>query len=144
MTSSSGTYDKSGRTAFKICGLWILMRFLTYRGPHRSAYRWQKRRIKGIIYRHVSIKSVSYLPFFGSVNRILGADSKAMLKLIASCLVAKWRQSYYCICGYVKIRVTITMVRNTCWCIQGSQETMIWIIIHQPQWEDGDGINLYW
>ena len=54
-------------------------------------------------------------PLIASVDGLLGVEDTAILKMIASCLAKKWRQTYCRTCGYAKIRVAITLVRATHW-----------------------------
>ena len=85
-----------------------------------------------------------FSPFVASVDGLLGVEAADTLKRIASRLVTKWNQPYSNICGYVKIRVAITLVRTTHRFIRGSWVTAHRISVQQPQWEDGAGFNLFW
>ena len=62
-----------------------------------------------------------FTSFFASVDRLLGVEATDTLKRLASCLAKNWRQPYSRTCGYVKSRVTITLVGSTHRCIQGSR-----------------------
>ena len=59
--------------------------------------------------------------FVASVDGLLGVEATATLKMLASCLATKWKQSYSKTCGYVKSRIVITLVRATHRCIRGSR-----------------------
>ena len=85
-----------------------------------------------------------FSPLFAPVDRLLGVETTATLKIIASCLVKKWRQSYSRTCFYVKSRDAITLVWATHRCIQGSRVPGHKISVHRLQWEDGISINLFW
>ena len=52
-------------------------------------------------------------PFVASVDGILGVEVTSTLKSIAICLASKWKQPYSKTCGYIKIRIAITLVRAT-------------------------------
>ena len=54
-----------------------------------------------------------FSPFLALVDRLLGVEPTDTLKRIASRLATKWRHPYSKTCGYVKIRVAITLVRTT-------------------------------
>ena len=58
-------------------------------------------------------------------------------------LATKWKQSYSKMCGYVKSRIAITLVRATHRCIRGYRVPAHRISVHRPQWEEGAGINLF-
>ena len=59
--------------------------------------------------------------FVTPVDEILDVEAEATLKMIASHLTTKWQQSYSRMCRYVKIRVSMTLVRATHRCIWGSR-----------------------
>ena len=54
------------------------------------------------------------------VNGILRMEAGYTLKLVASCLIKQWKQTYYWTCGYTNSRVSITLVRSTHCCIRVS------------------------
>ena len=62
-----------------------------------------------------------FYPFVALVDGLPGVEATATLKRLASRLATKWNQSYSKTCGYVKSRITITLVRATHRCIRGSQ-----------------------
>ena len=84
-----------------------------------------------------------FSPFVASVDRLLGVEATATLKRLVSCLSTKWKQSYSKTCGYVKIRIVITLVRAIHRCIRGSRVPAHWIRVQRHQWEYGSGINLF-
>ena len=84
-----------------------------------------------------------FSPFVASVDGLLGVEATATLKRLASLLTTKWKQPYSKMCGYVKIRIVITLVPATNRCIQGSQVPAHRISVQRPQWEDGAGLNLF-
>ena len=82
-------------------------------------------------------------PFVASINGMLGEESTATLKRIASLLATKWRQPYLRTCIYVNSGFVITLVQATHRLIRGLRVPAHKISVHQPQWEDGAGINLF-
>ena len=84
-----------------------------------------------------------FSPFVASVDGLLGVETTATLKSVASCLATKWKQSYLKTCGYVKSRIAIALVCTTHRCIRGSRVPAHRISVQRPQWEDGAGINLF-
>ena len=84
-----------------------------------------------------------FSPFVASVDGLIGMETKATLKRIASRLSSKWRQSYSKTCGYVKSRIAITLVRATHRCIRGSRMPARKTSVQRPQWEDGAGLALF-
>ena len=84
-----------------------------------------------------------FSPFVALVDILLGVESRATLKRLASRLATKWRKPYSKMCGYVKSRIAITFVRATHCCIRGSRVPEHHIRLHRPQWEDGAGLDLF-
>ena len=70
-------------------------------------------------------------------------EVEAALKRIASLLEKKWLQPYSRTCGYVNIRISITLVRATHQCIWGCTVTAKHISVQHPQWEDSTGVILF-
>ena len=81
--------------------------------------------------------------FVASVDRLLGVEATATLKMLASRLATRWKQSYSKTCGYVKSRIAITLVRATHRCIRVSRVPAHRISLQRTQWEDDAGINLF-
>ena len=84
-----------------------------------------------------------FYPFFASVVGLLGVEATVTLKRLASRLATKWKQPYSKTCGYVKSRIAITLVRATHRCIRGFRVPAHRISVQGPQWEDGEGLNLF-
>ena len=84
-----------------------------------------------------------FSPFFALMDGMLGVESMATLKRLASCLATKWKQPYSKTCGYIKSRITISLVRATHCYILGSRVLAHRISVQRPQWEDGSGLNLF-
>ena len=84
-----------------------------------------------------------FSPFFSSVNGLMDLEAMATQKRITSRLATKCRQTYSRIFIYVKRSITITLVRATHWCIQGSRVTAHMISVQRLQWEDGSKINIF-
>ena len=85
----------------------------------------------------------NFSPFVASVDGLLGVEATATLKRLSSRLSTKWKQPYSKMCGYVKSRIAITLVRATHLCIQEHQVPTHRISVQRPQWEDGAGKNLF-
>ena len=84
-----------------------------------------------------------FSPFGALVDGLLGVEATTTFKRLASRLATKWKQPYKKTCGYVKITNTITLVRATHRCIQGSRVPAHRISVKRPQWEDYAGLNLF-
>ena len=84
-----------------------------------------------------------FSPFVASVDGMLGVEATTTLKRISIRLATKWNHSYLKTCGYVKSRISITLVRATHHCIRGSRVPAHRISMQRPQWEYGAGLNLF-
>ena len=95
---------------------------------------------KKSMYLEACLQQRQHFPsFVALVEGVLGVEATATLKRIASRLATKWRQPYSTMCGYVKSRAAITLVRATHCCLRGSQVPAHRISVQQPQWEKGRG-----
>ena len=73
----------------------------------------------------------------------MGVEAGSTLIRLASRLAIKWWQPYSRTGGYVKIRIDITLVWATQWCIWESRVLEQKIIIQRLQWEDGTIMKLF-
>ena len=90
------------------------------KSPEKCLHEAEKR--KKNMYLEACLQQRQHLsPFVASVDGLLGVEATATLKRIASLLATKWRQPYFKTCGYVKNRVSITLVRATHRCLRGSR-----------------------
>ena len=107
---------------------------LTYRtkAPEKCLHEAEKGKKK--MYLGVCLQQRRHFsPFVASVDGLLWVGAMATLKRIASFLATKWKHTYSKTCGYVKSRVTITLVRAPHRCIRGSQVPAHWISVRRPQ-----------
>ena len=59
-----------------------------------------------------------FTPLVFSVDGMCGIEAQAASKRLASCLSQKWRRTYSQVCGFVRSRLSITLVRLTSWCLR--------------------------
>ena len=84
-----------------------------------------------------------FTPLVFSVDGLMGKEAQAFLRRLAQLLSRKWEQPYSQVCGYVRARVSIVIVRATHLCIRGSRIPADRISHHRSQWEDGAGLGLF-
>ena len=77
------------------------------------------------------------------MDELLGVEATETLKMLASCLATKCKQSYSKAFGYIKSTIAITLVRATHRCIQGSRVPVHRICVQRPQREDGAGLKVF-
>ena len=105
-----------------------------------------------ILQRHEDAKKKKYLdaclearrqftPLVFSVDGLMGVECKAATQRLAAALSAKWRRPYSEMCGFVRSRLSLALVRATNLCIRGTRNPTK----RSPtfQWESGAGVNLY-
>ena len=78
----------------------------------------------------------NFSPFVESTDNLLGKESRTLLKKLSALLAKKWEKPYSEICGYVKARMSIAMVRATHLCLRGSRIPTSQMSNRRPQWED--------
>jgi hypothetical protein len=107
---------------------------------------------KAILARHEEEKKKKYLPacerqrkhftpLVFSVDGLMGAEADAARKRLASRLASRWKRAYSQVCGYVRSRLAIALVRSTSRCLRWDRNP----IVRQPHspWDSGSGLALY-
>ena len=84
-----------------------------------------------------------FYPFYVSVEGLLGLDAEYTFKGPAIRLLTKWKKTYSTMCGYVKNRVAITLIRATHCYIRGTGVMVHKIRMKQSKWEDRTGLYLF-
>ena len=82
----------------------------------------------------------SFTPLVFSVDGLMGPETNAAVKRLASHLASKWSQRYSVVCGYLRSRIAIALVRATGRCLR-AERCPIWRA-EQPVWRNGDGLPL--
>ena len=62
-----------------------------------------------------------FVPFVASADGLLGREADAFLQRLASQLALKWNRPYPPVCGYVRARIALSLVRASHLCIRGSR-----------------------
>jgi hypothetical protein len=82
-----------------------------------------------------------FTPLVFSVDGMRGAETDAACKRLAALLAGKWERPYSELCGYVRSRLSIALVRATTLCLRGSRDPTA----RSPAYyaECGAGLSLY-
>jgi hypothetical protein len=64
-----------------------------------------------------------FIPFVASADGLLGREADAFIRRLASQLSTKWERPYPPVCGYVRARIALSLVRASHLCIRGSRVT---------------------
>jgi hypothetical protein len=83
----------------------------------------------------------TFTPLVFSVDGLQGKEAAAASKRLASCLAAKWKRSYSEICGFVRSRLSIALVRSSSRCLRGDRNPSQ--RFQYPIWDTGTGLGLY-
>ena len=82
----------------------------------------------------------SFTPLVFSVDGMISAETSAATKRLASHLSCKWGRQYSDVCGYVRCRLQLSLVRSMHVCLRGERHRQE---VHcRPQWVGGAGLLL--
>jgi hypothetical protein len=84
-----------------------------------------------------------FTPFVVSIDGLIGREANTLLKKISSLWATKASKSYSEVCGFVKARLSIAIVRATNRCLRGSRIPTSRMSNSRPLWEDGAGLGLF-
>ena len=84
-----------------------------------------------------------FTPFVASTDGLLGKEANFFAKRLVVVLAEKWNKPYSQVCGFVKARLSIALVRATHVCIRGSRVPVSRISSRIPLWDDGAGLSLF-
>ena len=62
-----------------------------------------------------------FTPLVFSVDGVAGTEAKAASQRLASRLAAKWKRPYSHLCGYIRSRLSTSLVRTTSLCLRGAR-----------------------
>ena len=82
-----------------------------------------------------------FTPLVFSVDGLEGGEATAARKRLASRLAAKWKRQYSQVCGFVRCRLSFTLIRSASRCLRGTRNH-----IQRPQsidWAQNAGMRLY-
>ena len=81
-----------------------------------------------------------FTPFVASTDGMLGKEAQTLLKKLSARIAEKSGESYSHVCGAMKARMSIAIVRATHLCIRGSRIPTSQMSSRRGQWEDGAGL----
>jgi hypothetical protein len=86
-------------------------------------------------------KCRTFTPLVFSIDGLLGKEATAALKRLATSLAAKWKRSYSEICGFVRSRLSIALVRSSSRCLRADRNSSL--RFRNPTWDSDTGLGLY-
>ena len=87
---------------------------------------------------HCTDRHRSFTPLVFSVDGLFSSECLAAVRRLSFLLAEKWNRKYSVVCGYVRARLQIALVRASGRCLR-AERSPIWRA-HQPRWENGDGL----
>jgi hypothetical protein len=84
---------------------------------------------------------LDFTPLVFSVDGMEGTEATAARKHLAARLAAKWNLQYSQMCGFVKARLSLALVRATSRCLRGTRDKQY--RPHSVLWVAGTGQRLY-
>ena len=69
-------------------------------------------------------------------------EAAAATKRLLALLASKWNRTYSEVCGFVRSRLALSLVRATSLCLRGARDSSARAV--NPYWESGSGMALYW
>ena len=83
-----------------------------------------------------------FSPFVVSADGLLGKEAQKVLQHLAAKLADRNGKSYSMVCGFVRARMSIAIVRATHVCLRGSRIPAS-RMSNRPQWEACGGLELF-
>ena len=83
----------------------------------------------------------TFTPLVFSVDGLQGEEATAASRRVAASLAAKWKRSYSEVCGYVRSRLSIALIRSASRCLRADRNPIR--RTHPSVWETGSGLGLY-
>ena len=77
-----------------------------------------------------------------SVDGLAAVEAAAATKRLSALLADKWQRQYSEVCGFVRSRLSLSLVRATSLCLRGARDATARSV--NPYWESGSGLALYW
>ncbi|MGL4997609.1 MAG: hypothetical protein ACRC5T_01270, partial [Cetobacterium sp.] len=82
-----------------------------------------------------------FTPLVFSVDGLSGTEATAAMQRLSAKLATKWGRTYSEVCGFVRSRLSLALVRSAHICLRGTRET--YSKTPRALWESGSGLSLY-
>jgi hypothetical protein len=74
---------------------------------------------------------------------LLGREADRLLQHLAAKLSEKWEKPYSVVCGYIRTRISLAILRATHLCLRGSRIPASQISHRRVDWDGGAGVTLF-
>ena len=82
-----------------------------------------------------------FSPLVFSVDGMMGTETGSAVKRLSHLLSKKWNRTYSEVCGFVRSRLSISLVRATSMCLRGPRDPTARAT--HSTWDSGSGLSLY-
>ena len=83
----------------------------------------------------------TFTPLAFSVDGLRGSEANAACKQLAAKLAARWKRPYSHLCGYVRSRLSLALVRSASLCLRGERNPLARRT--RPSCDDGAELSAY-
>ena len=90
---------------------------------------------------HCERQRKHFTPLVFSVDGIAGKESTAAMRRLASQLSQRWKRTYSEVCGFVRSRIAVALVRSTTRCLRNDRSPSAHL--NPIRWDSGTGLSLY-
>ena len=91
--------------------------------------------------KHCEKQRKHFTPLVFSTDGLLGVECEAASKRLASQISSKWHRTYSEVCGFVRSRLAIALVRSASRCLRWDRNPLC--RKSQIPWDSGSGLSLY-
>ena len=109
--------------------------------PNKVLARQEKQK-KSKYLQHCLDARKTFTPLVFSIDGLMAVETTAAVKRLSSLLSTKWNRTYSEVCGFVRSRIALSLVRATSLCLRGPRSAPSHTT--SPYWESGSGLALYW
>jgi hypothetical protein len=109
--------------------------------PHKILAKHEKEKKDKYVDACLLARRRTFTPLVFLVDGLRGTEASAATKKLASRLSAKWKRTYSEVCGCVRSRLSIRLVRTTSMCLRGSRDPTA--RANHATWDTRVGLPLY-
>ena len=82
-----------------------------------------------------------FTPLVFSIDGLMGKEAVSASRQLAKKLAGKWNRPYSVVCGYIRSRLSISLVRSVSMLLRNPRDGMV--NRTSPHWESGTALTLY-
>ena len=90
---------------------------------------------------HCKAQRIDFTPLVFSADGLIGKKANLAIKRLSAKLAAKWDRPYSVVCGYVRSRLSISLIRSVSMVVRSPRSGLPYS--SHPMWLDGAGLSIY-